>query len=123
MSRNKAPRALDLRPKPKTDWLVRRRREVMKEAGLEHHVAAEAIANLDVLPTTRQAITNTINGHFPSARIRRRLVEVIRMAFVQQGKPERAEEITLKYMGWPELEEEKSEEGRIPVPTADGIAD
>jgi hypothetical protein len=72
----------------------------MLEAGLEHGVAAEAIQKLDAIPTGRQAITNAINGHYSSARIQERLVELLQQAFRQAGEEKKAETITLAYLGW-----------------------
>jgi hypothetical protein len=90
---------------------VRRRRAVLVEAGLEHGALADAIERLDGVPTSRNAITNSINGHFDSARIQDRLVELIRQAFVASGREARAEQITHEYMGWPSPVDRLAEAG------------
>lgn len=90
-----------LKTKTPPSGIVRRRRDVLVEAGLEHGVLAEAIERLDGISTTRQSVTNCINGHFASERIQGRIVELVQQALRQQGRDARAEQITLDYMGWP----------------------
>lgn len=81
---------------------IRRRRAVMMEAGLEHAEAAEIIAKRFKIPTTRQAITNAINGHFTSAggRIESAVINLVRERLTLHGQKERAETVTPEFLGW-----------------------
>lgn len=89
-------------PSPVADTVIRRRRAVMLEAGIEHADAADAIAKRYKVPTTRQAVTNVINGHFVSGggRIEAALVQLIRDTLTARGESKRAAEITPAHLGW-----------------------
>lgn len=85
--------------------MIRRRRAVMLEAGIEHQDAADAIQKRYKIPTTRQAVTNVINGHFTSGggRIEAALVRLICDTLSERGERDRAATITPAYLGWEDV--------------------
>jgi hypothetical protein len=79
---------------------VSRRRAAMAEAGLEHAVAAQLITDRTGIPTSRESVTNVVNGHFTSERIAAELTTLLAEAFRQLKLPARARQMTPSYLGW-----------------------
>lgn len=87
--------------------VVIRRRTALLKAGLEHGALAEAIQKMDGIPTSRQAVTSVVNGHFGSmrGRVEKRIVELTRARLVELGEVQEAKRVTLKAFGWGHIED------------------
>ena len=82
--------------------IILRRRGALLEAGLPHSAVADFVSTKDGISTTRQAVTKGINGKLSSGglRIEQAVVELLQIRFKELGRPQRAEQITMQYMGW-----------------------
>lgn len=84
--------------------VVQRRRAVLVEAGISHNELAKMLSRGRKRRLSRAGITNLLGGFYTSEqyRLERGIVDAVRARLHEQGQTERAEEITMGYLGWPE---------------------
>jgi hypothetical protein len=100
-------------PRRADEVIVRRRRAALVEAGIEQDDLRRTLSaklkshRRGRKPFARATITNIIAGYFdPTDRaIQRGIVEEIRTRLREDGLKERAAQITMEYLGWPDNKE------------------
>lgn len=115
MARPNTPTPRRSRTPPSPDVL--RRRSVLAEAGLQHADLREYVEATTGRAVSRQAITGVIAGSFPSSGgwIEEAIVQAVQASLRQMGRQGRAEQVTLKYLGWEEASGSKGTTARTPV--------